>query len=238
VDSHIRPLNTRTDLLDIANLIELCFADHMDNEGWEYVCYLRRLASRQSSLGMIGTAEFPTSMDGFVWVENNRLVGNLSMIPFSTRLQKRVLVANVAVHPDFRRRGIGKELTQTAINDAIQHGFQSIWLHVRDDNPTAYHLYAELGFHERVRRTTWQMNPGKVVPEHLEEDHRLQNRTSRDWDLQRQWLRELYPSEVIWNLPLPEEQMAPGFWNGLSRFSRRKRLSIGYYAAVMSCRGF
>ena len=58
---------------------------------------------------------------GLVWKEDSpdgggrRLVGNLSLIPIGLQGKRGYLIANVAVHPDFRGRGIGRELTTTAL---------------------------------------------------------------------------------------------------------------------------
>jgi len=42
--SHIRPVDPRRDLLAIADLIEICFMDQMDEEGREYVRQIRHAA--------------------------------------------------------------------------------------------------------------------------------------------------------------------------------------------------
>ena len=69
------------------------------------------------------------------------------------------MIANVATDPGFRRAGIGRALTERAMEGASQKAAQEVWLQVRDDNATAIRLYAELGFVERARRTTYRSRP-------------------------------------------------------------------------------
>lgn len=53
---------------------------------------------------------------------------------------------NIAVHPDFRERGIGRGLVEAAESLCRQRGFQRILLEVRKDNEVARRLYLDLGF--------------------------------------------------------------------------------------------
>ena len=55
-------------------------------------------------------------------------------------------IANIAVHPDHRRCGVGRHLVQMLIDRA--RGFKWISLEVRRSNRVARDLYKELGFLE------------------------------------------------------------------------------------------
>ena len=55
-------------------------------------------------------------------------------------------IATIAVHPDYRGRGIGQHLLVTAIIAAIQKGAQSATLEVRANNLIAQQLYRRFGF--------------------------------------------------------------------------------------------
>ncbi|MEO1404241.1 MAG: GNAT family N-acetyltransferase [Cyanobacteria bacterium J06635_1] len=63
--------------------------------------------------------------------------------PFQPR---RPYLANLAVHPDHRRQGIGRHLLLTGENIVRDWGFQSLSLHVAVNNRAAYRLYTELGY--------------------------------------------------------------------------------------------
>ena len=57
-------------------------------------------------------------------------------------------VTNVAVHPDYRRMGIGRRLVETVLLDGRQKGIYNFTLEVRPSNEAARALYRELGFRE------------------------------------------------------------------------------------------
>jgi ribosomal protein S18 acetylase RimI-like enzyme len=213
---HLRPLNVLRDLSAVADLIELCFSPTMDNDGQRYLSDMRR-ASRDDSFlrwasRMTETASLP--MMGYVWEQDGRIIGNASLIPFRDRGKRIFLVANVATHPDFRRRGIGRALTERVMKQARDRNASAIWLHVRDDNPGAIRLYQDLGFQEIVRRTTWQASPEsrltapetsiKIVPRH-----------PRFWSLQQDWLCRVHPRELSWYQSWNISALRPGLRNWL-----------------------
>jgi ribosomal-protein-alanine N-acetyltransferase len=55
-------------------------------------------------------------------------------------------VATFAVHPDYRRQGIGKRLLVRALIDAAEKGAEHAFLEVRRTNSGAQNLYRQLGF--------------------------------------------------------------------------------------------
>lgn len=213
---HLRPLSIFRDLPAVADLIELCFLNTMDNEGRRYVQDMRRAGSDNSFLKWANRAAETTSLPltGYVWEENGRIVGNASLVPFRQNKQKIYLIANVAVHPDHRRRGIARALTEQAVRHAREKKSDSIWLHVRDDNPYAVHLYSSLGFVERARRTTWQAATDAHAPT-LQTDIAITTRYPRYWPTQQNWLSRLYPDLLAWHRTWSFNSLRPGFWNWL-----------------------
>lgn len=211
---HLRPLNVLRDLSAVADLIELCFSPTMDNDGQRYLSDMRR-ASRDDSFlrwasHMSETASLP--LMGYVWEEDGRIVGNASLIPFRSKGKRIYLIANVATHPDYRRRGIGRALTERVMKQARDKNAASIWLHVRDDNPGAIQLYQELGFQEIARRTTWQANPEHRLIS-SDTDIRIVPRHPRFWPLQQEWLQRVYPRELSWYQSWNIYSLRPGLWN-------------------------
>lgn len=64
-----------------------------------------------------------------------------------------VHILNIAVHPDVRRCGVGRELVELVLADARAQHVASVSLEVRRDNQAALELYRSLGFSESgVRR--------------------------------------------------------------------------------------
>ena len=211
---NVRPLNVLRDLSTVADLIELCFSPTMDNDGQRYLSDMRR-ASRDDSFlrwasRMTETASLP--LMGYIWEQDGRIVGNASLIPFRHAGKRIFLIANVATHPDYRRRGIGRALTERVMRQAREKNAAAIWLHVRDDNPGAIRLYQELGFQEAARRTTWQ-----AVPEpHLaypETKFKIVPRHSHFWPLQQDWLQRVYPKDLAWYQAWNLNALRPGLWN-------------------------
>lgn len=214
----IRPLDPRRDLLAVADLIEECFAAGMDADGKEYLRQLRRTAHEVQVMRLSSHAIENLSMplSGYVWEENGRIVGNLSLIPLRKEYQRVYLIANVAVTSEYRQRGIAKALTLCALDYVRQRGAPAAWLQVRDDNPVAKHLYNELGFHQRASRTTWQSMP--AMPEERETEVRVVSRQRSHWDQQLIWLEETYPPQVRWNMPFAPRDFKPGLFKELMDF--------------------
>lgn len=222
----IRKVNVQKDLMGVADLIELCFASTLDTDGREYIRHLRGTAREMSRLSWVqGAAErLASPLYGYVWEEDGRIVGNLSLIPLNRRGRLVYLIANVAVHPDYRRRGIARQLTQTALDQLKARGVESAWLQVRDDNPVAYHLYLSLGFVERARRTTWQIDQITPLDRPIPAGIQIQRRSLQDWDLQAAWLNEIYPPDVAWNLPISFSRLSPDLLGYFLRWLRGETL--------------
>jgi ribosomal protein S18 acetylase RimI-like enzyme len=211
---YIRPLNVLRDLPAVADLIELCFSSTMDNDGQRYLSDMRRASHDDSFLNwaahMTETASMP--LMGYIWEQDGRIIGNASLIPFRDRGKRVYLIANVATHPDYRRRGIGRALTERVTKHARSKNASAVWLHVRDDNPGAIELYEGLGFQEIARRTTWQANPDRFLPL-PQTDIQIGARQPRFWPLQEDWLRRLYPDSLNWYHSWNFHALRPGFWN-------------------------
>ena len=66
---------------------------------------------------------------------------------------------NVAVHPDYRRRGIAEALVNTLCDALKKRGSVSLTLEVRASNEPAKALYEKLGFEQVGRRPNYYRNP-------------------------------------------------------------------------------
>ncbi len=213
-DSHIRPIDIRRDLPAIADLIEISFAEQMDAEGRDYLRHIRQISRGLGAFILDGntpeSSQFP--FHGYLWEEAGRIIGNLTLIPIRRKDRHTYFIANVAVTPEKRGRGIAHQLTERAITHVREHGGKHIYLQVRSDNPSAIHIYRQAGFEEFTRRTSWVFS----------KDHRYRSsalagvavgrRKKTDWAQQKDWLQQVYPADIAWNLPYKLQRLRPDFW--------------------------
>lgn len=80
-------------------------------------------------------------------------------------------IATIAVHPAFRRRGLGGRLLEAGMQAAYAEGARIYHLEVRDGNAAAQELYTSFGFEIVGRRPKYYHDTGedallmtKVVP--------------------------------------------------------------------------
>ena len=215
--SHLRPFDVGRDLNAVADLVETCFADTLDEDGRRYVQQMHAAARNPRYLRWASAVADHVSMPltGYVWEENGYLAGNLSLIPFLSQGRRYYLIANVAVDPSYRRRGIARSMTMTALEHARSRSAVSVWLHVREENMAAHNLYLSLGFREQARRTTWESGilgrnhepPLQVKPP---PGIAITHRQRQHWSQQRIWLKSLYPPALTWHMPFNLNTLQPG----------------------------
>jgi ribosomal-protein-alanine N-acetyltransferase len=68
-------------------------------------------------------------------------------------------IANIAVAPWVRGRGVGARLLDAALAEAAARGADEVFLEVRDSNATARSLYASRGFAAVGRRRNYYRRP-------------------------------------------------------------------------------
>ena len=66
---------------------------------------------------------------------------------------------NVAVHPDYRRKGVGEALIRMLMQMLRERKCECLTLEVRASNAGAIALYEKLGFQEVGRRKNYYRNP-------------------------------------------------------------------------------
>jgi len=90
-----------------------------------------------------------------VAVEGDAVLGYIG----SQTVMDETDMMNVAVHPDFRRRGIGESLVLGLVEKLKSLGSHCLTLEVRSSNESAISLYEKLGFTQIGRRKNYYRNP-------------------------------------------------------------------------------
>ena len=90
-----------------------------------------------------------------VATEGNTVAGYIG----SQTVMDETDMMNVAVHPDFRRRGIAEALVNSLVEHLKTMGSRCLTLEVRASNAPAIALYEKLGFSEIGRRKNYYRNP-------------------------------------------------------------------------------
>ena len=70
-------------------------------------------------------------------------------------------IATVAVHPDFRRCGIGSRIIVEALQAARVEGARRAFLEVRERNLAAQEMYRKFGFEVTGRRSSYYRDTGE-----------------------------------------------------------------------------
>jgi [ribosomal protein S18]-alanine N-acetyltransferase len=70
-------------------------------------------------------------------------------------LLDEVHIATIAVRPEYRRQGVGRELVKGALRAAVDRGAITATLEVRAGNTAAQELYRDFGFDEVGRRPAY-----------------------------------------------------------------------------------
>lgn len=218
---NLRHLDMRRDLRAVADLVELCFAKTLDADGRRYIRQMRAAAGNPRAMAVADRAT--TALHGFVWEEDDKIVGNLSLLPILVEGRRSYFLANVAVHPDYRRQGIAHSLTEAALEFTRKKGISFVWLQVNEENPGAIQLYKDFGFKERARRTTWHSAP-HIPSVKLPASVIVGPRRSEDWHTQCQWLELVYPKKLRWHLTIRNRLLKPGLLGAFNRIFNEKNI--------------
>jgi ribosomal protein S18 acetylase RimI-like enzyme len=232
--SGLRPVDPRRDLAGLADLIELAFVDSLDPAG-------RRMAQemrRYGRLGWVGwlfghlmlpPAAYP---QGYVWVEGGRLVGNASLMPVEGTVGRWVL-ANVAVDPHYRRRGIARSLVGACLDLGERRWAREIILQVKARNEGAKDLYRGFGFAEQGTRVSWR----KTRPA-AGAGGELPARPRRDEDWPQQWslAQRVVPLGLVWPHPLRPSLFRPSPWYSADQWAHWIWPAEGAVRAGLSAR--
>jgi ribosomal protein S18 acetylase RimI-like enzyme len=219
----LRPVHLRTDLAAIADLIELAFADSMDSSGRAAVREMRYLSKMPTFLSILATGNEMVAgiSTGYVWIADGKLVGNVSIshadVPAS--VGKISIIANVAVHPDYRGLGIATRLMEASLEAVRKRGGNAI-LQVDVANYGAQHIYERLGFVRERAWTHWRRPTLSRIPPPLRyPSFSIERRRRSEWQAELLLAERLRPDDgggIGWQRPVHVAFFRPSFWKSVS----------------------
>lgn len=164
----LRPMDPMKDLGGVADLIEKAFANELDRSGHSALRELRWLSRLRPLLWWMvySNADHSDFLSGFVWEENGKIVGNITVNRTSLG-SRRWLISNLAVAAEYQGRGIARSLMYAGLELVKEHNGISISLQVRADNAPARHLYDALNFKGVSGTTYLQLNRVPRVNQNL-----------------------------------------------------------------------
>jgi ribosomal protein S18 acetylase RimI-like enzyme len=186
----------------LAELIEVAFASNLEAENERMLGWMK-LIGRMGWFGwLLSIYLLPPAArpQGFVWEAEGKLVGNASVLPVGGHHHRWIMV-NVAVHPEFQRRGIARQLVQACIDHVRQRAGRVLLLQTESENPGAHVLYTDLGFKKIAERTTWV---GQLDKRSYRTDSKglARPRTRDEWRDQMSLARRVHSEGLIWPYPL------------------------------------
>lgn len=217
--NHLRPVNLRTDLSPLADLIELVFADSMEDGGRAAIREMRYLSRMGYGLNLISRLnELALGISlGHVYIADGKLVGNVSIYPagYPKDMGESWIIANVGVHPDFQRRGIAYKLVDASINMIGERGGKSAILQVNYDNEVAQRLYARQGFIYERAWTTWRRSSFIKSPPPLHHNFHITRLRPNEWQSEfalAQQVRSNQKGGLGWLMPLHQKYFRIPLW--------------------------
>ena len=208
-DHGLRPFDARRDMGALADLIETAFAEQLDPAGRQMVAGMRLLARFGWFGAFLGRWLLPPAAKptGVVWQEGGRVVGNASLMPVRNYSQRWVM-ANVAVLPAYRQRGIAGQLVRAAIETARARGALQVILQVDRNNEAACTLYRHFNFGLLSDRTTWTRRRG-LFRLGTAGCGRAEPRQPEAWRQQFALAHRLHPEGLIWPFPTVSSMFRP-----------------------------
>ncbi|NJN55371.1 MAG: GNAT family N-acetyltransferase [Anaerolineae bacterium] len=225
-----RQINLSRDIPQVMKLLELVFGGSLDAEGQRLLSDSARVSQGPSFLWRLNPATSKLAL-GFVWEINGRIVGNVTLL--TTKIEGRYQVVNVAVHPDFRRRGIARGLMQQVTTMVRQRDGREILLQVEKNNSSAIVLYQSLGYQPLGSMTNWQTAVSRLraiastmpnLPQNqLAAPLRLRDLRRHEWAQAYALDRASLPADLNWPELPPPDFYKSSWWGQIANVINGRR---------------
>jgi len=227
-ESGPRPINLRKDVQGVLALLNHVFRPTLDAAGQRA---LNNLSLSNQPWVILRLRQFADDfVPGFVWEESGQIVGNVSLL--TTDVDGRYVVANVAVHPEHRRRGIARALMEMAVEKIEGRDGREILLQVEESNAAAIALYDQLGFDTIGSVTSWRSSLSRMALLPLSPDEsgvdgagpvRLRPLRRGEWAAAWHLDRASVHADLHWPEPLPRDAYKMGFLRWLGNLLNGRR---------------
>ena len=225
IESGIRPFDIARDLRPVAELIADAFTNELDPRGLAALREMRMMSHLSGLLKLLSrsTGDLDDVFSGFVWVEDGKIVGNVT-VQRADKYGNRWQIANVAVARNFRGRGIARRLMDQALTHIAESAGRWAVLQVYEHNQVAQHLYGNLGFEEvggmvdlgltRVPKTNYPRPATNFHTFSVQHWQPLYELATNQLNAQTQWWRAMRRGEYQVSL---EQQFGAWMWRTLGR---------------------
>jgi len=216
-ESGPRPTDILRDARQILELMDVVFGPGLDREG-RHILNQNLAAIYQHGLTLRLNQVATGILPGYVWEEDGRIVGNVSLM--SSKTDSRYLIANVAVHPDYRRRGIARVMMQAVMHYLQQRQAKTAVLQVEAQNDGAIRLYQELGFTAQGAVTQWEMAGMKLrdISPGQQPFPAIRPLRRQEWRAAFRLDQLVVPPALNWPEPLPQDIYRGGLWRWVNNF--------------------
>lgn len=214
-NAELRPVEPRRDMAQLADLLQVAFRGRLDRDSLRMVRDMKRFGQAGWIGWFLGRFFLPPAAYpmGFVWEQKGQIIGNASLMPVA-KPDGRWVLANVAVHPDYRRTGIATRLVRASLNYVGERGGEEILLQVDHDNRGAILLYQRMGFQVLTTRTTWHRAEEQISANSASHPA-VTRRTPDKWRQHMALAQRVSPEGVIWPFSLQEDWFRSGRWDDL-----------------------
>lgn len=228
----LRPFNLHRDTPVLAEVLPRAF-QYPDHPEWsletdQLESLLDSLAALRRLRPVIALLQalFPFARDlmrGYVWEEDGQPVGVVNVVRQGS--SGKWEIGNVAVLPEYRRRGIARALVEAALALARDHGATHVLLEVVEGNLPASALYESLGFTPYTRSLDMVYAPeaGPPPPEVLlPRGYTLAPLDPFDWRTRLALAERITPGPIKrFDPPEAQPREVPGLFRALIRLFER-----------------
>ena len=218
--SGARPININKDSEQILDLLDQAFGPLPSGRGQRML-----LSPAGGSFGSLFGLGKQSIIPGFVWLESGRIVGTLSLL--RAKQSGKFLVANVAVHEEFRRRGIATELMKTTMDYIEMQGGHQVVLQVDRDNEAAASLYQNLNFQILGDMNHWISSSSALhyIDPPRFEGYRIRRLARGDERMAYNLDIRSLPPNLRWPAPPQKSQYSHGLWRQLNDFLNGRKFT-------------